>query len=112
MSPTDTPEVFVPNLNTRFTGVSSTARAVMQQHLGVHRVALVGVPLPGLPAPITKAQALRLSRVKPAGRPFSIWHTRRNTEMALAILARDVLRLPVRIVFTSASVRFIVRRAR
>lgn len=103
MTRSETPEVFVPNLNTRFTGVSSTARAVMQQHLGKHRVALVGVALPGLPAPITKMQALRLSRHRPEGRPFSIWHTRRNTEMALAIFARDVLRLPVKIVFTSAA---------
>lgn len=99
----ETPEVFVANLNTRFTGVSSTARAVMQQHIGRHKVALVGVALPGLPAPLTKAAALRLSKTPPKGKRFSIWHTRRNTEMALAIFARDILRLPVRIVFTSAA---------
>lgn len=106
--PDETPEIFVPNLNKRFTGVSSTARAVMQRHLAGpqgarHNVALVGVGLPGLPDPISKAQALRLSRKAPKGKRFSIWHTRRNTEMALAIFARDVLRLPVRIVFTSAA---------
>lgn len=103
MPATDAPEVYVTNLNTRFTGVSSTARAVMQQHIGRHRVVLVGVGLPGLPDPITKAQALRLAKTPPAGKRFSIWHVRRNTEMALAIWARDVLRLPVRIVFTSAA---------
>lgn len=100
---TETPEVFVTNLNKRFTGVSSTARAVMQQHLSRYRTALVGVSLPGLPDPITKREALRLSRTRPDGRPFAIWHVRRNTEMQLAIWARDVLRLPVRIVFTSAA---------
>ncbi|MEY4983681.1 MAG: hypothetical protein RIR62_1947 [Pseudomonadota bacterium] len=100
---TETPEVFVTNLNKRFTGVSSTARAVMQQHLGRYRTALVGVGLPGLPEPIGKRAALRLARQRPEGRPFSIWHVRRNTEMQLALWARDVLRLPVRIVFTSAA---------
>lgn len=103
MTETQAPEVYVTNLNKRFTGVSSTARAVMQQHLGRYRTALVGVPLPGLPDPITQRAALRLSRTRPEGRPFAIWHVRRNTEMQLALFARDVLRLPVRIVFTSAA---------
>lgn len=97
------PELYVTNLNKRFTGVSSTARAVMQQHLDRYTTALVGVALPGLPAPISQRDALSMARHKPAGRPFSIWHVRRNTEMQLAILARDILRLPVRIVFTSAA---------
>lgn len=99
------PELYVTNLNKRFTGVSSTARAVMQQHLGRYATVLVGVGLPGLPAPVTKRAALAMARKEPEGRPFSIWHVRRNTEMQLAILARDVLRLPVRIVFTSAAKR-------
>jgi mannosyltransferase len=97
------PEVLVTNFNTRFTGVSSTALAVLREHLPRYRCALVGVPLPGLPAPLSRAEALRLSRRPPADRPFRIWHTRRNTEMTLALFARDVLRLPIRIVFTSAA---------
>lgn len=97
------PELYVTNFNKRFTGVSSTLRAVLQQHLGRYRSVLVGVGLPGLPEPITKRDALRLSRQRPAGRPFAIWHVRRNTEMQVAILARDVLRLPIRTVFTSAA---------
>lgn len=103
MADLPTPDVFVTNLNKRFTGVSSTARAVLQQHLRRYRCALVGVGLPGLPDPITQRAALRLSRQPPAGRPYAIWHVRRNTEMQLALWARDVLRLPVRIVFTSAA---------
>ena len=97
------PELYVTNLNKRFTGVSSTLRAVMQQHMGRYRCVLVGVGLPGLPAPISRRDALRLARVRPEGRPFAIWHVRRNTEMQLALLARDVLRLPIRTVFTSAA---------
>ncbi|PCH99052.1 MAG: lipopolysaccharide biosynthesis protein [Rhodobacteraceae bacterium] len=100
-----TPEVFVTNFNKNFTGVSATASNV----LGVQRkdmnVALVGHALPSCDAPLSKKQALRLSKVAPAGKPFSIWHVRRNPEMRLAIWARDILRLPIKIVFTSAAIR-------
>jgi mannosyltransferase len=98
-------DVYVTNLNPRFTGVSATAAAVLAAQARDLRVALVGHALPGCPAPITRRQALAQARVAPAGRPFSIWHVRRNPEMQLALFARDVLRLPVRIVFTSAAQR-------
>lgn len=99
------PELYVTNFNKRFTGVSATAGAVTLQNLDRYRTALVGVGLPGLPDPISRRAALALSRNRPDGRPFAIWHVRRNSEMQLALVARDVLRLPVRIVFTSAAKR-------
>lgn len=102
---TDAPELYVTNLNPRFTGVSATAAAVLAEQVTGLRAVLVGHPLPGCPAPVTRTRALALSRVAPAGRAFSIWHVRRNPEMQLALFARDVLRLPVRIVFTSAAQR-------
>lgn len=98
-------EVYVTNLNPRFTGVSATAAAVLAAQGRDLRAVLVGHPLPGCPAPVTRRQALAMARVPPAGRAFSIWHVRRNPEMQLALFARDVLRLPVRIVFTSAAQR-------
>ncbi|TDK43069.1 glycosyltransferase family 4 protein [Antarcticimicrobium luteum] len=99
------PELFVTNFNRNFTGVSATAANVIRQQVSTHDLALVGRPLPGCPDPISVAQARALSRRAPPGRPFSIWHVRRNTEMRAAIWARDVLRLPIRIVFTSAAMR-------
>ena len=42
---------------------------------------------------------------QPEDKPFNIWHVRRNSEMQLAIFARDILRLPIKIVFTSAAQR-------
>ena len=99
------PQVYVTNFNPRFTGVSATAAAVLAEQARHLDVALVGHPLPGCPAPISRAQALNLSRHAAAGLPFAIWHVRRNPEMQLALLARDGLRLPIRIVFTSAAQR-------
>ena len=98
-------ELFVTNLNPRFTGVSSTAANVIRQQMHNHDLRLVGHPLPGCPDPISVAQARQMSRLPPPDRRFSIWHVRRNPEMRAAIWARDVLRLPIRIVFTSAAQR-------
>ncbi|TDE40190.1 glycosyltransferase family 4 protein [Antarcticimicrobium sediminis] len=98
-------ELFVTNFNRNFTGVSATAANVIRQQIKTHDLALVGHPLPGCPDPIPLSQARALSRQPPPGRPFSIWHVRRNTEMRAAIWARDVLRLPIRIVFTSSAQR-------
>lgn len=99
------PDLFVTNFNRNFTGVSATAANVIRQQALTHDLRLVGQPLPGCPAPITAAQARKLSRTPPPDHPFAIWHVRRNPEMQTAIWARDVLRLPIRIVFTSAAQR-------
>ncbi|MFC3615592.1 glycosyltransferase family 4 protein [Lutimaribacter marinistellae] len=99
------PELFVTNFNRNFTGVSATAANVIRQQAKRYDLRLVGHPLPGCPDPITLGEARRLSRHAPDGRAFAIWHVRRNTEMRAAIWARDVLRLPIRIVFTSAAQR-------
>ena len=99
------PAVFVTNFNPRFTGVSSTIASVLKIQNTQLQVTLIGKALNGCPTPIKKRDAIKLSRVKPEGKPFNIWHVRRNSEMQLAIFARDVLRLPIKIVFTSAAQR-------
>lgn len=98
-------DLIVTNFNRNFTGVSATAAAVVrgQQHLFDMRLA--GHPLPGCPPPISKQQARALAAIGPASRPFQIWHVRRNPEMQSALFARDILRRPIRIVFTSAAQR-------
>lgn len=97
-------ELIVTNLNRNFTGVSATAAGVVAQQATVYDMALAGHPLPGCPGPVSVAQARTLSRAHGA-RPFAIWHVRRNPEMRAGIWARDILRLPVRLVFTSAAQR-------
>jgi len=99
------PELYVTNFHRRFTGVSATADAVISQQTDRLNMKLVGNSLPLSPPPLSYVQALGLNRQPPTGRLFAIWHVRRNQEMLAAIIARDVLRLPVRIVFTSAAQR-------
>ncbi|MCQ0092601.1 glycosyltransferase family 4 protein [Roseovarius sp. M141] len=98
-------DLIVTNFNPNFTGVSATAAGVLRAQMPRYDLALAGQPLPGCPAPVSVAEARGLSRRAPEGRPFVIWHVRRNTEMRAALWARDVLRLPIRIVFTSAAQR-------
>ncbi len=98
-------EVYVTNFNPNFTGVSATAANVIRQQVAQFDLALVGQPLPGCPEPIRRSAARALSRHAPQGLPFAIWHVRRNTEMRSALWVRDVLRCPIRIVFTSAAQR-------
>lgn len=99
------PALYVTNFNPRFTGVSATAAAVLAVQARTQGAVLVGHPLPGCPAPVPLRRALGLSRRPPEGLPFAIWHVRRNSEMQAALFARDILRLPLRIVFTSAAQR-------
>jgi len=79
------------------------------------RLGYVGEPLPGAlraqaesPSSfeaLSLRQAVRLSWRRLAdGRP-RLWHLRRNHEMLLGVVLRDVLRLPIRLVFTSAAIR-------
>ncbi len=98
-------ELLVTNFNKNFTGVSATAANVIRQQAKHHDLRLVGYPLPGCPDPITLKQARHLCKRPPQGRDFAIWHVRRNPEMRAAIWSRDVLKLPIRIVFTSAAQR-------
>lgn len=107
------PEVIVTNLKKRYTGVSGTISALMPVQARELNIGFVGRPLPG--AVLAQAErpdhfarlglwsAIQASRKPlPDGRR-RIWHVRRNHEMLLGILLRDVFRYPIRLVFTSAA---------
>lgn len=109
------PEVIVTNLKKRYTGVSGTINALLPVQAKTLKTGFVGTDLPGARsaqqqspdnfAHLSLWQAIWASRKRlPDGRE-RIWHVRRDPEMLLAILLRDVLRLPISIVFTSAAQR-------
>lgn len=97
------PEVIVFNLKKRYTGVSATVNALVPLQLQQWALAYCGTPLSNGIAGMTLGQAIRLSKRPPAGRSFRIWHVRRDHEMMAGLWARDVLGLPIRLVFTSAA---------
>ena len=98
-------EIIAPNFKKRLSGVTSTIIQLIpvQRVLG-EKIATLG---PGLPASLPHIRFRDLPKLwrAPRCRPFRIWHARRNIEMLPAILMRDVLRMPLKIVFTSASQR-------
>lgn len=66
---------------------------------------LAGRALPGCMPPVPLRRAFRRSRSPAPGHKFVLWHVRRNNEIRAALIARDILKLPVRIIFTSAAQR-------
>ena len=104
-TPRKDPEVLVFSLKSRYTGVSATVNALVPCQVKDWRLEYVGPKMPNGIKPISVMNALKLSLRPPKDRPFRIWHLRRNNEMLLGVVARDLLRLPIRLVFTSAAQR-------
>ena len=97
--------VIAPNFKQRLSGVTSTIIQLVpvQNRLG-QKVAVLG---PGLPADLPHIRFRDLWKLwrSPEGRQDRVWHARRNIEMLPGILLRDILRMPLKLVFTSASQR-------
>ena len=98
--------VIAPNFKKRLSGVTSTIVALVpnQRAMGVKIAALAP---DGLPDAVPRVRFRDLWKLwqRPAGAPFRVWHARRNTEMLPGIIMRDVLRMPLKLVFTSAAQR-------
>lgn len=110
-------EVIAPNFKRRLSGVTSTIIQLVPEQVRLgQKVATLG---PGLPETLPHIRFRDLFALwrPPASVDRRIWHARRNLEMLPAILMRDLLRMKIAIVFTSASqrrhsawTRFLIRR--
>ena len=96
--------VIAPNFKRRLSGVTSTLERVVPVQARSLPVAALG---PVLAATVPRVRFRDLLRIgsPPAGQAFRIWHARRNIEMLAGLFLRDLLRAPLRLVFTSASQR-------
>jgi mannosyltransferase len=98
-------EVLHPNLHHRYSGVTTTILSLAPAMARLCRVALVGSgEAKGVPT-LSLREVVRLRRSLPPGRPFRIWHARRNDEMIAGLLLKHVFGLPLGLVFTSAAQR-------
>jgi len=97
--------IIAPNFKLRLSGVTSTIIQLvpMQNSLG-QKVATLG---PGLPASLQSLSVADLAYLwrAPSGCTSRIWHARRNIEMLPGLVLRDLLRMKLKLVFTSASQR-------
>ncbi len=97
-------EVIAPNFSRRLSGVTSTLERLLPVQARTLRIAALGPGLsPSLPH-LRWRDVPKLAR-KPKDRRFRIWHARRNLEMLAGVALRDLLRFPLKLVFTSASQR-------
>jgi len=97
------PEVIAPNFKRRLSGVTTTLLRVVPVQARSVRIAALGPILPDETPQIRWRDVPGLAR-KPQGRPFRIWHARRNIEMLPGLILR-ALGFPLKLVFTSASQR-------
>lgn len=97
-------DVIAPNFKRRLSGVTSTIVALVPHQARTLGIATLG---PGLPLDLPRLRFRDLLALwrGPARRPFRIWHARRNTEMLAGLVLRDLLRMPLKLVFTSAAQR-------
>ncbi len=97
-------EVIVPNFKRRLSGVTSTIVQLVPVQMRTLGIATFG---PGLPGSLPKLRIWQLPMLmkRPKTRPFRIWHARRNPEMLAGLVLRDVLRAPMKLLFTSAAQR-------
>jgi mannosyltransferase len=96
-------EIIVPNLNWRYSGVTATNRAIAPLLARRARVGWLG---PHRPDGVQRLglRDLFALRGAPRGRPFRIWHARRNIEMIGGVVLKW-LGWPLGLVFTSAAQR-------
>ncbi|HEX2146553.1 MAG TPA: glycosyltransferase family 4 protein [Pseudorhizobium sp.] len=97
--------VIAPHFKRRLSGVTSTVVQLVpeQQRLGLGIVTLG----PGLPDHLPKMRwrDLPLLWRPPEGYLWRVWHARRNNEMLVGLALKTVLRMPLKLLFTSAAQR-------
>lgn len=109
MSPVSTDlreiEIIAPNLKRRLSGVTSTIVQLIPKQIAMGtRIVTLG---PGLPNHLPNLKWAQLPGLwlRPRRARVRVWHARRNNEMLLGLLLRSVLRMPLKLLFTSAAQR-------
>lgn len=97
------PSVIVANFHRRFTGVSSTIKALVPVQRPHVNIGLVGVPNLGLGDEWKLFDVMIAGFKNPDGSACRVWHARRAQEMLAGVFLRDVLRQRWRLLFTAAS---------
>ncbi|WP_375658781.1 glycosyltransferase family 4 protein [Bartonella sp. MR30HLJHH] len=101
----DETEIIAPHFKRRLSGVTSTIIQLipLQREQGM-RISTLGFGLPQTLPALAFKDLFGLWK-SPKGKPFRIWHARRNIEMLFGIFLRDILKMKLKLIFTSASQR-------
>ena len=97
--------VIAPNLHARYSGITSVVITIVPQLAKHIAIASVGPHLPARVPRIKWWQLLTQGWSKPPQYKKRIWHARRNDEMVVGLILRDILRQPWLLTFTSTAQR-------
>ena len=97
-------EVVATNFNWRQSGGTTAVVQLVPEQAKTLKIAALGFDLPERVPRMRWRDVPKLFR-RPANRPFRIYHCRRNNEMMVGLVLRDILRAPVRLIFNSAGQR-------
>jgi mannosyltransferase len=101
----DEVNLIVTDMHPRITGVGSTIRTLAPHIHSLEPMAVVSTrQLSGIPS-LSIFRAMTACVRQPKGRPFRIWHARRNKEMLLGLIVKYLLRGRLRLVMTSCALR-------
>lgn len=98
-------QVILPNLNSRFSGITSTVLQLIPSQKKKIGLASVGYPLTDEIPRLGWWELIRLTR-KPAGTGKGyVFHARRNIEMLAGLVLKNLFRCRLQLVFTSTAQR-------
>lgn len=97
--------VIIPNLNRRFSGITSTISAVIPEQLKEFSMCAAGHKFSDAIPRLSWTEIFKLTaRNLPDGKP-RIFHCRRNIEMLCGLLLKHVFRRKIYLIFTSTAQR-------
>ena len=92
--------VIAPNLNRRWSGVTSTIFALLPVQSKQIDIVAFGYNIPEEIQSISFFEILRLRKTR-----LLVWHSRRNVEMLLGIILKYIVHRKMKLIFTSAAQR-------
>jgi mannosyltransferase len=105
MSDREDLNLVVTDLHRRITGVGATVRTLIPYIASEEPLALVSQHPHAAVESIGLWQAFKMCMRPPQGKPFRIWHVRRNNEMLWGLIFKYVFRCRLKLVMTSCALR-------
>ena len=99
------PGIVVLNLHRRFTGISATIKSIVPHQRRELEIAIVDIGKLELGGEYSIVDIATMGFTNSDLGKFRVWHARRDIDMILGILLRDIFRQRWRVVFTSAANR-------
>ena len=99
------PSIVVFNLHRRFTGISATIKSIVTHQRRELEIAIVDIGNLKLGGEYSIIDIAIMGFTNSDLGKFRVWHARRDIDMILGILLRDIFRQRWRVVFTSAANR-------